>query len=102
MISQKMKIWFRIICMILLIPMAGNSQNKTIKQPDKKILNIPMTAEHWEVVEGGKAEFVNYKNVPCVKLTERGIILKNVDFSNGTIEFDVEPLGAASKPFVSC
>jgi hypothetical protein len=95
------KSFWRIACLALLLPTALHAQKKSSKQPGRDALKIPMTAANWETVPG-KAEFVIYKNVLALKLQGEGAILKNVDFSNGTIEFDTEPLDAKARPFVSC
>lgn len=51
---------------------------------------IPMTAARWDFPSGG-AEFINHKNVPAMKIL-RGdkVTLKDLQFSDGTIEFDIE------------
>jgi hypothetical protein len=54
-------------------------------------LKIPMLAERWEFTSG-KVEFITHKSVPALKvLPDAGkVVLKDLIFSNGTIEFDVE------------
>jgi hypothetical protein len=86
-------------CLVLLLPVALCAQKKS---PGPSIKRIPMTAEYWEF-QPGKAEFVQHKNVPAMKLQrDAGLaIVKNLDFTNGTIEFDAEPLDATAVPFVS-
>jgi hypothetical protein len=59
-----------------------------------------MTEEHWELTEGS-ADFVKYKDVQAIKIGQGAVISKGLNFSNGTIEFDAEPLDAAKSPFVS-
>lgn len=88
--------------LVFLFPIILPAQKKTDKSPAKKVLNIPMTPEHWEV-QPGKVEFGKHKNVDSLKIQQNGgmAILKNVDFTIGTIEFDAEPLDAVAVPFVT-
>ena len=85
-------------CLVLLLPVSLCAQKKS---PSPSIKRIPMTAEYWEF-QPGKAEFVQHKNVPAMKLQrDAGLaIVKNLDFTNGTIEFDAEPLDA--RPYLLC
>ena len=54
-------------------------------------IKIPLTADHWEFQEG-RVEFMEYKGVRAVKLDEKSgnMIYKDLNFSDGTIEYDVE------------
>jgi len=56
-----------------------------------KEFKIPLLPEHWDFQEG-KVEFLNYKGVNAVKMDQKSgyMIYKDLDFTNGTIEFDVE------------
>lgn len=53
-------------------------------------IEIPMQEKHWEFSEG-KVEFMTHKSVPAIKiLSDAGkVIPMDVEFSTGTIEFDV-------------
>ncbi len=52
---------------------------------------IPMTATRWDFPANG-AEFISHKNVPAMKILGGDrVILKDLQFSDGTIEFDMEP-----------
>ena len=84
-------------CILLLLPVLLCAQKKS---PGPSIKQIPMTAEYWEF-QPGKAEFVQHKNVPAMKLQrDAGLaIVKNLDFTNGTIEYDAEPLDATAVTF---
>lgn len=55
--------------------------------------NVAMKAEDWEF-QPQKVEFLDYKSRPSMKLLPNAgqVILKAPDFTNGTIEFDFEPL----------
>jgi hypothetical protein len=59
--------------------------------PTLSEIKIPLTADHWEFQEG-KVEFLEYKGVKAIKLNEKSgdMVYKDLNFSNGTIEFDVE------------
>jgi hypothetical protein len=82
------------IC-LLTIYVTLFAQNSRAKQKPtaggSSELNIPFTANRWEF-QNGKVEFLEYKNQKAVKLDENSgvIFLKDVNFANGTIEFDVE------------
>jgi hypothetical protein len=54
-------------------------------------ITVPMTPENWTFQEG-KVEFINHKGVASVRLNENSgdMVFKNLNFINGTIEFDVE------------
>jgi hypothetical protein len=53
-------------------------------------IKIPMTAEHWNFQENN-VEFVNFKGVQSMKfLSDNPVVLKDIIFENGTIEYDVQ------------
>lgn len=62
-------------------------------------LRIPMTPDRWEA-EPGRITFMTHKGVPAMRVQAPGqgelftpvaqAVLKDVDFSDGTIEFDLE------------
>jgi hypothetical protein len=54
---------------------------------------VPMKAERWEF-QPQKVEFLDYKSKPSMKILAGAgpVVLKSQDFTNGTIEFDVELL----------
>lgn len=59
------------------------------------MLEFPMTDKHWTII-GGNAEFFIHKSARAVKSSNGApfnIMLKDHDFSTGTIEFDVELVG---------
>ncbi|MEM8999276.1 MAG: family 16 glycoside hydrolase [Bacteroidota bacterium] len=61
-------------------------------QAQKNEIKVPMTASAWEH-DAEKVEFVTHNSVPAVRSkTGEGfqIQLKNHQFTNGTLEFDVE------------
>ena len=89
----------RLICFfgLLLVGAHSFSQKPKTKPTTRSLspavseIKVPLTADHWEF-ERGKAEFLEYKGVNAIKLNENSgfMIYKDLDFSNGTIEFDVE------------
>jgi hypothetical protein len=101
MIRIKMKNSLWVFVAVLLLPGALGAQKKDIAR-SKKEWAISMTADSWDA-QPDKVEFVTYKNVPAIRIKENGGLstLKNHDFTNGTIEFDAEPLDAAAAPFVT-
>jgi hypothetical protein len=78
--------------LLLSLPSFAQKQKATpsVSQTISEI-KIPLTAEKWEFQEG-KVEFLEYKGVKAVKLNEKSgnMIYKDLNFKNGTIEFDVE------------
>src|SRR5687768_5996880 len=73
---------------------AQKQKTKQVNPPSSAIrqeIKIPFTADRWEFQEG-KVEFLEYKGLKAVKLNESSgnMICKDLNFINGTIEFDVE------------
>jgi len=71
-----------------------NGQRK--EQKKNKVIEFPMTEKHWAAVTDN-VEFLNYKSLPAVRSNNEngfGIMLKDFEFTNGTIEFDVELKGS--------
>jgi hypothetical protein len=62
---------------------------KTSQKNQKTDVNIPIKAESWDV-KGGKAKFVDHKGISSIELAGDLATAKNLDFSNGTIEFDLD------------
>ena len=79
-------VWFAVLLLSLgFFALENQAQPSTI--------NVPMKAENWEFQEQ-KVEFLAYKSKPAMKILPNAgqVVLKSPDFTNGTIEFDVEPL----------
>lgn len=59
----------------------------------KKEKYVPMKTENWEF-KPGTVEFLEYKDRSSMKLltSSDAITLKNLNFTNGIIEYDMEPL----------
>src|SRR5688572_28866155 len=55
------------------------------------ITRLPLTPEAWEFQQD-KITFLKHKGVDAVKLDEKSgsMLYRNMNFTNGTIEFDVE------------
>jgi hypothetical protein len=81
--------------LVLFFSVCAFSQNRILKKRTGSAteIKVPMLAESWEFTTD-KVEFVNYKGAKSMKiLADAGRVkLKNHLFSNGTIEFDVEPV----------
>lgn len=54
---------------------------------------IPLKAENWEF-KPGTVEFTTHRSVPAMKILANAdsVILKKLDFKDGTIEYDIETL----------
>jgi hypothetical protein len=59
------------------------------KGNQKNEIKVPMKSESWES-KNGKVSFADHNGVPSMELTGDIATLKNVDFTNGIIEFDME------------
>jgi hypothetical protein len=65
------------------------SKNKSQGVPS--VVKIPMTSAQWEF-PAGNAGFITHKNVPALQiLGNEKTIVKDFQFADGTIEFDMEP-----------
>jgi len=62
------------------------------KKSASPAITIPMAAERWGC-PAGTCEFLQYKSVPAMRLltSKDTAVLKDFRFTNGTIEFDIEP-----------
>ncbi|MFN8347074.1 MAG: hypothetical protein U0X91_18885 [Spirosomataceae bacterium] len=83
--------------LLLLVTLPGFTQKKTTKPAtaDPKAIEtiVPLTPEKW-AFQAGKVEFVEYKGKKTMKVAPNSgqVVLKDVIFKDGTIEFDVEPI----------
>ena len=77
-----------ILIPLLLVSLQAVSQEKK-KMADPK--SIEMEADQW-VFAPGKVEFLEYKSRPAMKILPAAgfVVLKDFNFSDGTIEFDME------------
>jgi hypothetical protein len=64
-------------------------------QNAQKTFSFPLTSEHWDA-KTDNAEFIAYKSTKAIRSSNEDgfeIVLKDFEFSVGTIEFDVELKG---------
>lgn len=80
--------------MLVLLTMQGlaqkNRSSVASKRPD---YFVPLTASHWSF-QAGKVDFIDYKGQKVMRLAQNTgpVVLNEVVFLNGTIEFDLEPI----------
>ncbi len=80
------------VCLLLMCTMVSAQRSG---KKNKKELKIPMTAAYWNPTTDN-VSFTTHKSVSAVRSSNEqgfGISLKDVEFADGTIEFDVELLG---------
>mgnify|MGYP003669612302 CR=1 FL=1 len=80
-----------ILCIGLSIGIYGQQKGKRLPAE----IRIPMEASYWEH-EAGSVEFIDYKSVTAVRgVGGNGfkIFAKDLEFTDGTIEYDVELTG---------
>lgn len=85
---------FLILCFLGLQQLAVAQKNKTVATPVKVVdYTIPLSPEKW-AFQPGKVEFVDYKGKKSMKIAQNSgqVVLKDLVFKDGTIEFDVEPI----------
>lgn len=73
--------------LLLLLPVG------VAAQPKKGTIRVPLTAANWDF-KPGTVEFLTYKSVPAMKILNSidSAVLKNFDFTDGTIEYDIVPV----------
>lgn len=59
------------------------------KNPTPNEIRIPIKAESWDF-KAGNTKFVEHNGVSSIEMAGDIVTAKNIDFANGTIEFDVE------------
>ena len=65
------------------------------EQKKNELMEFPMTKKHWAAVTDN-VKFLNYKSTQAVQSDDDqdfSIMLKDIEFTDGTIEFDVELKG---------
>ncbi|HXO74442.1 MAG TPA: hypothetical protein VN824_04410, partial [Puia sp.] len=62
------------------------------KKPVSAAARIPMVAEKWDFPSGG-CQFLQYRSVSAMQLlnSKDAVLLKDLQFTSGTIEYDIEP-----------
>lgn len=85
--------WVLILCLGLPIQSIAQQPKKTYAQKEASV--IALTAPQW-TFQQGKVAFVDYKGKKAMKLSSNSgqIVLKDVVFRDGVIEFDMEPVAA--------
>jgi hypothetical protein len=87
---------------LYLMLLAGSMQVFAQKQKNAPATKraVPMTVNEW-VYQDGKVEFIEHNGRKAMKLLEGSgrVALKNTDFSNGTIEYDVAYYAPSSPAF---
>lgn len=84
-----------IICTLAFLAVCTNINAQKNINRKMKIMEFPLTEKHWAPITDN-VEFVTYKSVPVARSTNDngfGIMLQDFEFTNGTIEFDVELKG---------
>jgi hypothetical protein len=79
-----------VLLTLMLLAVASYAQ-----RPKKGLPNattIQMTPSQWAYPEG-QVEFISHAGVPSMKISQGNarVAVKGVDFSNGTIEYDIQP-----------
>jgi hypothetical protein len=82
-----------LIIFLVFLYHVSPAQKKKIADKAPTSIIIPLKPENWTFT-AGKVEFANYKDRPAMKLLPGAgmVVLKDLDFRDGTIEFDHEPL----------
>ncbi len=85
------KIVLSLSLLFIGLPMFGQ-RSKTTSAANPSEMKIQMTPTNWEF-PSNSVEFLNYKGSLAMKILSSGdkVILKDFKFSNGTIEYDIEP-----------
>jgi hypothetical protein len=83
-----------IYLLLLLLPFAGAAQKKKSAGVVNKSITVPLNADNWAYKEG-KAAFITHQSRPAMKIIldknhTGAVLLKNLSFTEGTIEYDVE------------
>ena len=84
------------ILLFVLLPffiLAQSPNKKAGKSPpvSETVTRLPLTVDAWEF-QAGKVSFLQHKGVDAVKMDEKSgsMLYRNLNFTNGSIEFDVE------------
>lgn len=72
-------------------PRVSRQQGKSLSAPQRN--SIALTPDNWEV-KPNSVEFLTWQSVPAMKITssDGSAVLKGIDFSDGTIEYDMDPV----------
>lgn len=81
------------LSLLVMVNMTNGQKKEQLKN---KVIEFPMSEKHWVAITDN-VEFFNHKSVPAIQSANEegfGIMLKDFDFTDGTIEFDVEFKGS--------
>lgn len=81
------------ILFILLAIQSFGQRKKEVAATKKADYSVSITPEKWEFQEG-KVIFADYKGQKAMKIAQGSgqVVLKDVIFKDGTIEYDIEPV----------
>jgi hypothetical protein len=80
-------------CIVFVVLVLGGRDAWAQAGVAGRALSIPLSADRWEFAPQ-KVEFLQHRSQPSMKILPGGppVVLKGLDFGDGTIEFDVELL----------
>ena len=81
-----------VLLSLISISVFAQKKKKQDRAEINSALSIPLTAGNWQFPQG-KVAFTDVDSRPAMKISANGVqaVLKNVEFANGTIEFDMIP-----------
>ncbi|GAB3796591.1 hypothetical protein GCM10028819_14460 [Spirosoma humi] len=81
------------VVLVLLATQSLAQKNKSSLASKHRDYAIPLTASQWRF-QAGKVDFLDYKGQRAMRLAQNAgpVVLNEVVFQDGTIEFDLEPL----------
>ncbi len=86
-----------LLFLLILISFQSFGQTKSAKDKNQQTVaivdySIPLTADQW-AFKPNTVEFIEYKGKKSMKISQGSgqIVLKDLVFKNGTIEYDIEP-----------
>lgn len=89
------KIVFTVAVLMTVFTVQAQKKSKaaSVGPKEQPVSTIPLQADNW-TFQPSKVEFVEHRSVPSMKILPRAgkVVLKNFNFSSGTIEFDQEML----------
>jgi len=88
-----------LLSFLMLYGSFGHAQTSPAQK--RTAIHVPMDAKYWNLNQPNAA-FVTYKGIKALEIKgEKQVVVKALEFANGTIEFDVQPTDAQHSPFVS-
>jgi hypothetical protein len=85
----------KLVYVFLICVATSATAQKAKKTSQSSLPAFPLNASAWSFQEGG-VEFTSHRNQPAMKVLKGVATLKDFNFKDGTIEFDIEPV---SPPF---